>query len=283
MALSLCLRAASWLFVLRAALADGAVPTASVIRATMIGVMASAILPGRLGEPVRAVIVARRLGAVRASVSLVAGTIVSQTLLNIVALVALGATVVAATGLLSRGLGALVAVLAPVAVAGLTVLAPGLLARLSRHGPRRLRSIAARAAVELGRVRAGLRVFRRPRKWVPAMLAQFAAWGLQVASCDAVLRALGLHRDAGWAAAAAVLVAVNVTAVVPVTPSNVGVFQLACVAVLSGFGVSGSAALSYGIVLQVIEILTAVVLGVLALAGEGLSWSQVRDVGEQVD
>ena len=36
---------------------------------------------------------------------------------------------------------------------------------------------------------------------------------------------------------AAVLFAVNVTAVVPATPANVGVFQAACVAVLAGEGI----------------------------------------------
>ena len=97
-------------------------------------------------------------------------------------------------------------------------------------------------------------------------LAQFAAWALQVLSVYFVLRALDLQRTAGLAGAAAVLVAVNVTAVVPVTPSNVGVFQAACVAVLASFGVSGGHALAYGIVLQAVEVLTAVGLGLPALA-----------------
>ena len=71
--------------------------------------------------------------------------------------------------------------------------------------------------------------------------------------------------------------AVNVTAVLPATPSNVGVFQAACVAVLTGaFGVSTADALGYGIVLQAVEIATAVIMGVPALLKEGLSWRDVR-------
>jgi phosphatidylinositol alpha-mannosyltransferase len=54
------------------------------------------------------------------------------------------------------------------------------------------------------------------------------------------------------------------------------VFQAACIAVLAGFGVAGADALAYGLVLQATEILTSVVLGVVALAGEGLSWRQLR-------
>ncbi|MGZ6643815.1 MAG: lysylphosphatidylglycerol synthase transmembrane domain-containing protein [Solirubrobacteraceae bacterium] len=272
MVLSLLARAVSWLVVLRAALPGADVPAPVVVRATMIGVMVSAVFPGRLGEAARAIVVARRVG----SIAVVAGTILSQTMLNLVALVALGAAVITSSGALSAPVGALLALSAPLALVGLMLIAPGALRRASRHGPPRLRRALARVALELERVRGGLRVFRRLREGVAATLAQFAAWALQVLSAYLVLRALDLQTTAGLAGAAAVLVAVNVTAVVPVTPSNVGVFQAACVAVLAGFGVSGGRALAYGIVLQALEVLTAVGLGLPALAAEGLSWDQVR-------
>ena len=272
MVLSMLMRALSWLVVLRAALPGADVPAAMVVRATMIGVMVSAVFPGRLGEAARAIVVARRVG----TVSVVAGTILSQTMLNLVALVALGAAVITSTGALSAPVGALLALCAPLALVGLMLVAPGALRRASRHGPPRVQRALARAALELERARGGLRVFRHLRQGVAATLAQLAAWALQVLSAYFVLVALDLQRTAGLAGAAAVLVAVNVTAVVPVTPSNVGVFQAACVAVLASFGVSGGHALAYGIVLQAVEVLTAVGLGLPALAGEGMSWSQVR-------
>ena len=111
---------------------------------------------------------------------------------------------------------------------------------------------------------------RRPR-------AQLGAWALQWLSCYVLLVALGLDDRAGIGAAAAVLFAVNVTAVLPVTPSNLGVFQAACVAVLTGaYGVGTADALGYGIILQAVEIATAVVMGAPALVKEGLSWRDVR-------
>jgi phosphatidylinositol alpha-mannosyltransferase len=74
-----------------------------------------------------------------------------------------------------------------------------------------------------------------------------------------------------------VLFAVNVTAVVPVTPSNIGVFQLAVVSVLSaGFGVDPATALAYGVILQAVEVATAALLGVPSLVREGVSWSDMR-------
>ena len=80
-------------------------------------------------------------------------------------------------------------------------------------------------------------------------------------ACAALFEALGL-RGIGIGAAAAVLFAVNVTAVVPATPSNIGVFQLAVISVLTtGFGVGAADALAYGVILQAVEIATAVALG----------------------
>ena len=78
-------------------------------------------------------------------------------------------------------------------------------------------------------------------------------------------------------AAAAVLFVVNVTAVLPATPANVGVFQAACVAVLAGaYHVSTPEAIAFAIVLQLIELLTALIMGLPALVNEGLSWREVR-------
>jgi phosphatidylinositol alpha-mannosyltransferase len=49
------------------------------------------------------------------------------------------------------------------------------------------------------------------------------------------------------------------------------------VVVLSGgYGVSQADALGYGIILQAVEIATAVVMGMPALVKEGLSWRDVR-------
>jgi phosphatidyl-myo-inositol alpha-mannosyltransferase len=88
---------------------------------------------------------------------------------------------------------------------------------------------------------------------------------------------MGLEGRAGIGACAAVLFAVNVTAVVPATPSNIGVFQLAVISVLTtGFGVGASDALAYGVILQAIEIATAVALGLPALVREGVTWGDMR-------
>ena len=114
------------------------------------------------------------------------------------------------------------------------------LALAPRRGDR-----CAGCAVAAFQVRAGLRVFRSPARGLAGDAGQLARLGrpaARPATCCCV--ALGLDDSAGFGAAAAVLFAVNVTAAIPATPSNLGVFQAACVAVLSGaYGVSHADAL----------------------------------------
>ncbi|HWY89775.1 MAG TPA: hypothetical protein VNY31_03815, partial [Solirubrobacteraceae bacterium] len=51
----------------------------------------------------------------------------------------------------------------------------------------------------------------------------------------------------------------------------------ACVAILAGaYHVSTPDAIAYGIVLQAVEVSTALLMGVPALLNEGLSWRDVR-------
>jgi phosphatidylinositol alpha-mannosyltransferase len=129
------------------------------------------------------------------------------------------------------------------------------------------------------KVRRGLAVFRDPRRGLTATFFQLSAWGLQLLACFALFTALGLdHEPAiGIGAAAAVLFAVNVTAAIPATPSNIGIFQLATLSVLTtGFGISQADAIGYGVVLQAVEIATAVAVGLPALVREGVSWQDMR-------
>jgi phosphatidylinositol alpha-mannosyltransferase len=277
MGVSMVLRAFSWHAILRAALPDRRIRRRDALTGTSIGVLMSATLPARLGEPARALVVARRIGRPRESLPTVLGTLVSQTMLNILALVILGAVMLSTVELFADHHGALIAIaILPVAILASVLVAPALL----RSGlPARSERVARwlrQARNAMTSVRTGLRVFRSPKLGAQATVAQLLAWGLQWVSCYVLMVALGLGH-AGMGAAAAVLFAVNVTAVLPATPSNLGVFQAACVAVLHGaYGVGSADALGYGIVLQAVEIATAVAMGTPALLREGLSWKDVR-------
>ncbi len=275
MALSLFVRAAAWYWIVRAALPNRRVRRRDVTSATMIGVLMSATLPARLGEPARAVSLARRTGRMRETFPVLLGTLVSQTMLNLLALVLLGVVIVSTTPLFHSSTQALFAFsLVPLLLLVVVLFAPVL---MRRNGNGRLARLGAALHGALVQVRAGLAIFREPRRGIAASAAQLGAWAIQLSACWALLYALGLNGQAGIGAAAAVLFAVNVTAVVPATPANIGVFQLAVISVLhTGFGVGTADALAYGVILQAVEIATAVTLGLPALVREGLTWSDLR-------
>jgi phosphatidylinositol alpha-mannosyltransferase len=276
MCFSMVLRSLAWHAILRAALPRARVRLRDVLQGTFIGVLMSATLPARLGEPSRAFIVARRIGPAREHLPVVLGTIVSQTLLNILALIVLGIVMFSTVDLFTQHTALLLVAIAPLAIAVAVLALPALLRPGKPSRFSRVAALARQVQAALVQVRAGLTVFRRPRLGGIATVAQLSAWGVQWLSCYVLLVALGLDDRAGIGAAAAVLFAVNVTAVLPATPSNIGVFQAACVAVLSAYGVGHADALAYGIILQAVEMATAVVMGAPALVKEGVSWREVR-------
>jgi phosphatidylinositol alpha-mannosyltransferase len=280
MCTSMAVRAVAWTAILRAAMPSTPRPRLrDALQGTMIGVLMSATLPARLGEPARAMIVARRIGRPRDGVPVVLGTIVSQTLLNILALVILGMIMFRSVPVFHHHESGLIAFAAlPLVILGAVMGAPTLLQERG-WSPQsaRLRAWFRQARRATAQLRAGLEVFRQPKLGTVAVSAQLLAWVIQWMSCWVLLMAFGIDDRAGVGAAAAVLFAVNVSAVLPATPSNLGVFQAACVFVLhKGYGISVEDALGYGIILQAVEIATAFVMGAPALLKEGVSWKDVR-------
>jgi phosphatidylinositol alpha-mannosyltransferase len=277
MGLSLLARSVSWHEALRAALPSTRIGWMPVARATMIGVMASAVFPGRIGEPTRIVVLSRRLvGPQRRLLPIVTGTVFSQTLINLLALAVLASVTFSSIPVHGQFAAILAVAAVPLALCALVLLGPRLLHFGVRSGSLRVRLAAATIARLLGLARQGLAVFVTPRHGIAAVAAQLSAWLLQWLACYAVLLALGLPAHPTLVAAAAVLLAVNVSAILPATPSNVGVFQAACLVVLAAYGVGAGQAIAYGIVLQAVEVVTALALGVPALLGEGLTWRDIR-------
>jgi phosphatidylinositol alpha-mannosyltransferase len=271
-------RAIAWHAILSAAPTWRRAKRRDAMQGTFIGVLMSSTLPARLGEPSRAMILARRLGRARETLPVVLGTMISQTLLNLIALSVLGAVTLSRVSVLDRHDRDLVLIaVAPLAALLVALAAPVLIPPSAVSRSRRLQAALAGIRSSVLRLREGLAVFRHPRAAGRATVAQLGAWVLQWLSCWLLLMALGLGHVAGAGAAAAVLFAVNVTAVIPATPANVGVFQAACVAVLAGaYQVSTPEAIAFGIVLQAVEVATALIMGLPALLNEGLSWRDVR-------
>ena len=249
------------------------------MQGTFIGVLMSSTLPARLGEPSRALVVARRTGRPRENLPIVLGTVVSQTLLNIVALVVLGAVMFSSVDLFSGHQDALlVAAIAPLVLLIVVLLAPVVLAphptvRATRACISSRRRSAARwpacAPVWSCSASPGS---APPRRWRSCRLGRCSA--CPATSCWSRWGSISTPASA---AAAAVLFAVNITAVLPATPANLGVFQAACAAVLhTGWHIGYGDGVAYGVILQAVEVTTAILMGMPALFKEGMSWREVR-------
>jgi phosphatidylinositol alpha-mannosyltransferase len=277
MATAFVARAESWYAVIKAAVPGSRIGRGPIRRGLMIGMVGSTVAPGRLGEAARTWVVARRLGDPSKNIAVVLGTVISQTVMNLVALGILAIITFVGTALNSSHADAIIGALAvPVALIALALAGPRLLRRGERSDVDWVRRTAAWINLQLVQFRKGLVVFRHPRAAIHATATQLLAWGLQLAACYIVILALSLQHHANLIAAAAVLLAVNLTAVVPVTPSNVGVFQAACIAVLAPFGISANQGLAYGLLLQAIEVVCAFGLGVPSLLREGLPLAELR-------
>ncbi len=162
MMVSMLLRAASWFSIAKAALPTRPLRRRDVTSATMIGVLMSATLPARLGEPARAMVLSRRTGRMRETFPVLLGTLVSQTVFNILALVLLGVIIVSTTDLFhSSSTNLFIVSLLPLLALVGVALAPTVV-RGSGDG-RFARALAA-ARGALLRVRVGLQVFRHPRR-----------------------------------------------------------------------------------------------------------------------
>jgi phosphatidylinositol alpha-mannosyltransferase len=208
----------------------------------------------------------------------------SQTLINLLALAILAAITFSSVSLFQgHEAGVAGALAVPAVIVAIILAGPALLRLARRSGSQRLRRAALAITRLFALARSGLAVFRRPRNGLPAIGAQLTAWALQWGSCYMIVLALGLQKQATPATAAAILLAVNVSAVLPATPSNVGVFQAACLVVLAAYGVGAGASLAYGIILQAVEVLTALALGVPALLAEGLTWQDMRSAPAQAE
>ncbi len=275
MCASMPLRAVSWWAALKAALSKSRIGLRDAMVALFIGVLVSSTLPASLGEPSRALVIARRTGEPWQSLPKIAGTLVSQTLLNVAALLMLGVVTFASADLFSGQRFVLVggAALAAFVVAAVLA-APAILNHFRAH------PWARRAEAVAEEVRAGLDVFRQVRLGAVAVAGQLSAWGLQLAAVYVLLVGLHLAGKVGLLGAVAVLFAVNVTMLLPVTPGDVGVYQAAVAAVLNtGWQIPYSAGVAYGIALQAAELAAAVLMGAPALFAEGLSWRHLASHG----
>jgi len=238
------------------------IPIGRVFGPTVVGFLAINTLPARIGEFVRAYLLAR---LERLPAAAVLGSCVLERVLDLVLLASVWVVLLfvaplpewfRVSGYVTFGLG------------GLIVAALWLFQARGHHAERYLDS-GPMAALPL-RVREGIRraipAFGEGLRALgaPGVLVKAGAWSVAMWLCSA-LGFLAIGYAAGlsipiWSPLLLVFV-VCVAILLPSSPGFVGVMEAACVVALSLLGVDGARGLAYGILYHLSQILPLIILG----------------------
>ena len=263
-AIQVTLRSIRWRLLLPAPRGGGSIRVRRIVPVLLVGYLGNAVLPARLGEPIRAYLVARRedLDAAEAFGSVVLERVVDTATLAVVAFAA--AVIVKAPGWIVQAT-AVVALTGSALTGALVVIGPGPLVRLTRRLVAPLPG-AARAEPVLGRLDDFARGIERPCRSgavVVAAIVSAACWMLDATTFWLVARSIGAPVDP---AAALLIAAVTVLGTaLPSAPGYVGTFELAAATTAQALGVSAAPALALAVLAHGMTVLPSAGGGAVSL------------------
>lgn len=239
----------------------GGVSFSALFAALTVGQVANFLLPARLGDVARVLVLRRRAGE---RAALVAGTVGAEKLLDLLALVALCALTFPLfhpPAWLWDPAARIAVLLASALVAfGVAVWHRASVRRLvvwlfDRSGRRPAASLRGQANLLWG----GFAPLLRRENWLILIPLTVLILALMVATNEAIFRAM--HLPESWLLSAVLLVILQIGIAVPSTPGKIGVFQALVALGLSLGGIAREDAVGYGILLYAV-----IVAGQAALA-----------------
>ncbi len=275
--LSVLARSVAWTAVVDAAIPKPWPRFRSIFSAFSVGLMANAVLPGRIGELARVAVLTRKLPRRKGLWATLVGTVFAHRVFDLVPVVLLILYVVVTARIPAWATTSLVAVVAVgVALFAFAFASAKLPHRTRVDGLSAFRRVLTMARQGLGVMRIG------PRAAI-AVLFQSVGWFCQLLAVYTAMRAFHIHSP--LPAAGLVLVLMNVATIFPLWPGNVGLVQAAIALPLTQYGVAYARGVAYGCGLQAIEASVGVGVGLIFLAREGLSLAMLRVMpgAEQAD
>jgi uncharacterized protein (TIRG00374 family) len=240
------------------------VPVRRIVPVLLVGYLGNAVLPARLGEPIRAYLLARRE---QMSASEVLGTAVLERIIDLSVLAVMafaGAWLIAApawavqlTAIAALGATTIVVVLA------LVDLVPLMRSVRSRVGSESGQGVD-RLLAPIERFARGIGAEHRRRPVAEAALISFPIWLVDSAICVVVAVALGIELSP----AAAVLV-IGIGALgtsVPSAPGYLGTYELAVSAAAGAVGVPATSALALAVLLHAASLIPVAIGGLFSLS-----------------
>jgi uncharacterized membrane protein YbhN (UPF0104 family) len=261
--LSIVARSFAWDAVIRSAMPPPHPRFRLVFAAFCVGLLANAVLPGRVGELARVAVLNRRLETRRRGQwSMLVGTVFAHRVFDLVPVVLLVIFVLTTADIPGWAFTSLVIVLS-VGV-GLFLFA---FASARHYGKTRIEGMgSAKRIVVMARLGAA----------ALAIFGQCLGWMLQLLAVWSTMQAFDIHE--GFTAAAVVLLLMNVATIIPLWPGNVGLVQVAVATPLVRYGVDYGKGVAFGFGLQAIEASVGVGIGLIFLGREGLSFARLREM-----
>ncbi len=248
-------------------------PRRKLFAASVIGTAGNGLLPARLGDVLRALVLRKHNGTQPGQALLAGWGVLALDLLVLTVLLLVGV----AFGKRLASVQVLWLVLAGVTT-GIT-----LVSFLARH-PRTVAGLAnalpgalgSRAASQIEQALNGLAFLHRPRAFALIVAYTTAIWAVELATMWLALAAFRI--EPGLAACGLLVAALGLSFTLPMTPGNVGTYQLVVVLVLGHFSVGYDSALAFGIGYHAFALLAVLVGGLWFFHQEGLSLRQLNDV-----
>ncbi len=275
-AYSILIRAQRWQLLLRPV---GDVALLPLVSATSIGFLCNMVLPLRVGEIVRPVLLARRT---RQPLSSVLASVVLERLLDMLTILAFLGIVIATIPVsdVIRSSGLVFVVVAVIAIALVLALqrrhpiALGLVQGVLRLLPTAARERAEPALHDfiegLQSVRGGEGLWKIGLYSLYLWLVIASVFGLGFVAC-------GLPVPTVVGALAMVAVVAGAVSA-PSAPGFIGTFQAGCVLALALFGIGRADAIPYAFVVWAVQWLTQVILGVVFVLRENISFQDIQSV-----
>jgi hypothetical protein len=248
----------------------------------LVSNLANNVVPARIGDIIRVQVPAQRYDISRAR--LASTVFATESLLDGLAFAVLGLIGLALIDLHNFPAGVLWGVLGAVSGGLIAViplshlkLADGWTSRgIMPMLPSRLRPALEEAVPHFIE---GLAVFRGPRLGTQAIALSFAIWLLEVAMFALFGAAFGIHLSMpAWML---IMVAANMISSVPITPSNIGTYEVAVSELVTALGVDAGVAGGFAIATHVFNILWITAAGFVAMWSLGLTLDDVFSFGRK--
>jgi uncharacterized protein (TIRG00374 family) len=278
-------RAVRWRFLL---LPMKTVGMRNLFSSTVVGYMANNLLPARLGEFVRAYVLADRekLAMTPVFATLVLDRLFDGFTVLLILLVTFFSVRLPAGmehvqhGLVVGGYVTLVFYVGVIAFITIlkmqTVRTLKLTARLLQPFPAR---VAEKVIPLLGSFIEGLKLSARPSDLAVLTGSSLVIWAFAVYALDMVLRAFGVHLPV--TGAMFIMVFLVFAVMIPASPGYVGTYHAACMYGLMAFSIEKERALSIALIVHGVNFFPVIALGLFYLWRDNLSLAEVREKSAQ--